>query len=290
MIQMDQFKFLLTGYGQGIVYCAVTFLFIVIAKTIADKRTVRFDDDHEIEEKSNAAVGLRRAGLYLAFAVGLAGSLGGKSVGFVNDIVWLLLDSVLITVCLFACREVNDRLMLPNINNDDEAQKGNVAVGLVECGMYIATGLVINGAFFGESADMATGIMSALAFFVLGQMVLLICGVVYGKILPFDIRGEIAAGNAAAGLALGGMLVALGVILRDSVAGPFMGWVPDLISFGMAAVFGIVMLLIFKKLTDVFLLPNADLSVEVARDRNVAALALTEGVVIAMAVIISNVV
>jgi hypothetical protein len=66
--------------------------------------------------------------------------------------------------------------------------------------------------------------------------------------------------------------------------------VPDLISFGMAAAFGIVMLLIFKKLTDIFLLPNADLSVEVARDKNVAALALTEGVVIAMAVIISNVV
>lgn len=290
MIQMDQFKFLLTSYGQGIVYCAITFIFIVIAKTIADKRTVRFNDDHEIEEKSNAAVGLRRAGLYLAFAVGLAGSLGGKSVGFVNDIVWLLLDSVLITLCLFACREINDRLMLPNVNNDDEAQKGNVAVGLVECGMYIATGLVLNGAFFGESADMVTGVMSALAFFALGQMVLLICGVVYEKILPFDIKGEIAAGNAAAGLAVGGMLVALGVILRDSVAGPFMGWVPDLISFGMAAVFGIVMLLIFKKLTDIFLLPNADLSVEVARDRNVAALALTEGVVIAMAVIISNVV
>jgi hypothetical protein len=50
------------------------------------------------------------------------------------------------------------------------------------------------------------------------------------------------------------------------------------------------MLLIFKKLTDWFLLPNADLSEEVERDHNVAALALTEGVVIAMAVIISHVV
>ncbi len=286
----DQIRALLTSYGQGAVYCIITFCFIYIAKVIADRRTVRFDDDHEIEEKSNAAVGFRRAGLYLAFAVALAGSLRGRSLGFMTDILWLLVDSALITLFLFACREINDRVMLPNINNDDEAQKGNVAVGLVEFGMYLATGLILNGAFFGESADMVIGIVSALAFFALGQVVLLACGLCYEMILSFDIKAEIAKGNAAAGLALGGMLVALGIILRNSVSGPFVGWVPDLVSFGMSAAFGILMLLIFKKFTDIFLLPGAELSVEVARDHNVAALALTEGVVIAIAVVVSNVV
>jgi uncharacterized membrane protein YjfL (UPF0719 family) len=287
---MEEFIPVLTRYGQGLVYCLITFIFILIAKTLADRRTVRFDDDEEIEEKSNLAVGFRRAGLYLGFAVGLAGALGGKSLGFVTDILWLLVDGVLITVCLFICRELNDRVMLAGINNDDAAQAGNVAVGLSECGMYIATGLILGGAFFGESADMATGIVSALVFFVLGQVVLLACGRLYEVMLPFDMEAEIGTGNPAAGLALGGILVALGVILASSVTGPALGWRLDLTSFGLSAVYGIIMLLIFKKLTDWFLLPNADLSEEVERDHNVAALALTEGVVIAMAVIISHVV
>ncbi|MCP4693663.1 MAG: DUF350 domain-containing protein [Desulfobacterales bacterium] len=277
------------NFGQGLAYAVITFIFIIIAKKIADWRTSKFDDDKEIIEKSNNAVGFRRTGLYVAYAIAFAGTLGADGgADFKRDVLALLVDGVLITVCLFACRAINDRIMLPNINNDDEAEKGNVAVGLAECGMYIGTGFVLNGAFAGGGESLQVGVVGALVFFVIGQIALLLCGRCYEMITPYNVREEIEKGNAAAGVALAGMLIALGIILRSSIAGPSMGWTADLASFGLYTVYGIVLLLIFRKAIDIFLLPNTSMADEVARDRNVAALALTQAGIIAVAIVISS--
>ena len=284
-----QYSTLFANLGQGLVYAVIAFLFIVAAKKIADMRTTDIDDDHQIEEESNKAIGFRRTGLYLSYAIAFAGTLSGESAGFITDIVALLLDGVVITICLFICRFINDRVMLAHIDNDEEAKNGNTAVGLVECGMYIATGFVLNGSFTGTSESIAAGIISAVVFFVVGQAALLVCGLCYEMITPFNIRDEIKKGNEASGIALAGMLIALGIILRASIAGPATGWAADFISFGLHTVYGIVLLLIFKKAVDWLLLPGTSISVEVERDRNVAALALTEAGIIAVAIVISSV-
>lgn len=280
---------LFTNLGQGFVYAIITFIFIVIAKQIADKRTVEIDDDHEVQENSNKAVGFRRTGLYIAYAIAFAGTLSGVSAGFVPDVLALLLDGVVITICLFACRAINDHVMLAHIDNDQEAKKGNLAVGLAECGMYVATGFVLNGAFTGTSESIWTGIISAVVFFIVGQAALLLCGYCYEIMTPFNVRAEIEKGNPAAGTALAGMLIALGIILRSSIAGPAVGWAADFISFLLYTVYGIVLLLIFRKAVDWFLLPGASMAEEVERDQNVAALALTESSIIAVAIVISSV-
>ena len=54
--------------------------------------------------------------------------------------------------------------------------------------------------------------------------------------------------------------------------------------------YGIVLLLlIFNKAIDRFLLPDTKIAVEVERDRNIAALALAEAAMIAIAIVISAV-
>jgi uncharacterized membrane protein YjfL (UPF0719 family) len=284
-----QLAAIVTILGQGAVYAVIAFLFIVATKKIDDQRTASIDDDHEIEEKSNLAVGLRRTGLYLGMAIALAGTLGGVSAGFAMDVLALVADGIVITVCLFVSRTVNDRVMLGHLENDNEVKKGNVAVGLSECGMFVATGFILNGSFFGTSENIPAGIASAVVFFVAGQAVLLIGGYGYERIAPFNVREEIRNGNAAAGMALAGMLIALGVILRSSIAGPSAGWAADFVSFGAYAVYGIVLLLIFKKAADLFLLPGTSIAVEVQRDRNVAAVALTEAGIIAVAIMIGSI-
>jgi len=275
--------------GRGILYAAITFAFIIIAKKIADKRTVAIDDDHEILENSNTAVGFRRAGLYLAYAMAFAGTLAGDDAGFMSDVVALLLDGVVITFCLFTCRTLNDRVMLAYIDNDKEAGRGNTAVGLAEGGMYIATGLVLNGSFTGTSDNMVIGLISAIVFFILGQAALLLCGFCYEIISAFNVQAEIKKGNVAAGIALAGVLVALGIILRAAIAGPSVGWVADMLSFAFYTLYGIILLLIFNKVIEFFILPGASLATEVQRDRNVAAVVLMQAGMIAMAVIISAV-
>ena len=80
--------------------------------------------------------------------------------------------------------------------------------------------------------------LSALLFFVLGQVVLLTFGLLYEMITPFNVREEIKKNNLAAGIGLGGILVALGIILMSSLSGPFTGWGTDIAGFAIYTVFG----------------------------------------------------
>ncbi len=271
--------------GQGFVYAVVVLAYIYVAKKIMDWRTTDMDDDYEIEEKSNPAVGLQRAGLYLGISLGMTGALSGGSMGFVKDLITLVWEGALIVGLMFIAREVCDRIMLPGIDNDVEAAEGNAAIGFSELGIYIASGLVLAGAFSGEGG----GLVSALVFFGLGELVLILLFYVYELSTPFSIKEEIQGGNPAAGLNAAGMMVALGIILRSSISGPALGWTQDLIAFGISAGAGIAMLLIFRYLIDLLLLPNTDLETEIKRDQNMAAIALTEGVILSVAFIVAAV-
>jgi uncharacterized membrane protein YjfL (UPF0719 family) len=272
-------------------FCAIAFGYIWVAKKLADARTKSFNDDNEIEENSNKAVGFRRAGLYVAIGIALVGTLSGTSQGLMEDVISLAIDGAVILVCLFACRALNDNIMLGHIDNDQEAKNGNSAVGLAECGMYMATGFILNGSLSGDgSGGIIAGVIGTVVFFAVGQALLLLFGLCYEKITPYNVRDEIKKDNPAAGLALAIMLVALGIILRASIAGPSSGWIQDFKGFGISAGYGIILLLVFRKMIDIFLLPNTNLETEIKRDQNVAAIAVTGSAILAVALIISSVV
>jgi uncharacterized membrane protein YjfL (UPF0719 family) len=280
------YSVLFMGFGKGFVFVIISVLIIGIAKFMADRRTVEFDDDAHIDD-GNLAVGLRRAGLYLGIAIALSASIGGASVSFLSDVITLVADGVLILICLFSCRFINDKIMLGPINNDQECMKGNAAVGVTEACMYIATGFVLNGSLSGTNSNLMESVLSTIVFFILGQLVLLIFGYLYEVITPFNVRDEIKNNNLAAGIGLGGILVALGIILRSSIEGPFTGWGDDIANFGMYALYGIIMLLIFRAIIAKMLLPTTKLSVEIVEDKNVAALLVAESAIIAVAIIIA---
>ncbi|MBU2631280.1 MAG: DUF350 domain-containing protein, partial [Proteobacteria bacterium] len=189
-------------------------------------------------------------------------------------------------------------IMLGNINNDEECIKvfvqpdgrkvtGNTAVGMVEAGMYLATGFILKGAISGTGGTFLQGIASAILFFILGQLALLIFGFLYELITPFNVRNQIKDNNLAAGIGLGGILIALGIILMASISGPFTGWANDIAGFGIYTVYGIVMLLVFRAVVDKILLPTTNIATEVEQDRNVAALIVVESAVNAVAIMIA---
>lgn len=287
----------LTGLGHGFIYVIVGIFFIWLVKKVDDWRTKEFDDDVHIDD-GNMAVGLRRAGLYLGIAIALSGALTGSSKGFFLDLIQLLIDGLIVTGFMFSSRFINDFIMLGNINNDEECVKtfvqpdgrkvvGNTAVGMVEAGMYVATGFILNGSISGSGGTFIQSIISAVLFFILGQMALLVFGFLYELITPFNVRNEIKNNNPAAGIGLGGILIALGIILMSSISGPFSGWANDLASFGIYTVYGIVMLLIFKIIVDKLLLPTTNIATEIKEDRNVAALIVVASAINAVAIIIA---
>lgn len=285
------------GLIQGLVFVLVGIFFIWLAKTVDDRRTRDFDDDVHIDN-GNLAVGLRRGGLYLGVALGLSGALSGGSSGFFLDLLYLILDGIIIVGLLFSSRFLNDFIMLGHVSNDGECireftredgQKvtGNTAVGLVEASMYLATGFILKGSLSGGGGTFVQAIASAVLFFILGQAALLLFGLLYEMITPFNVREEIKKNNPAAAIGLGGILVSLGIILMSSVSGPFTGWANDLAGFLLYTVYGIVMLLVFRKVVEKLLLPTTSLAVEIKEDRNVAAMVVAESAIAAVAVIIA---
>jgi len=288
---------MVASLGQGLMYVILGVFFIWLVKKVDDWRTREFDDDVEIDN-GNVAVGLRRAGLYLGIAIALSGAMKGTSSGFFPDLFQLMIDGLIITGFMFSSRFVNEYMMLGKINNDQECVKiiitpegkkitGNSAVGMVEAGMSIATGFILNGSISGIGGSFIEGIASAGLFFILGQMALLLFGFLYELTTSFNVRNEIQNNNLAAGIGLGGTLMAFGIILMASLSGPFTGWAHDILSFCLYTVYGIIMLLVFKTVIGRLLLPTTSIATEIKEDRNVAAMIVVECAINAVAIIIA---
>lgn len=286
----------ITSLAQGFSFALVGILFIFLAKRLDDWRTKDFDDDRHIDD-GNVAVGLRRAGLYLGIAIAMSGALSGPSAGFWQDLLHLAVDGLIITGFLFSARFINDLIMMGHLDNDSECTKtftlpdgrtviGNTALGTVEAAMYIATGFILKGSLSGGGGTFAQSLLSALLYFIIGQAVLLIFGFLYELVTPFNVREEIK-NNLAAGIGLGGILIALSIILMSSLSGPFTGWGRDLAGFVIYTVFGMILLLGFRGFIDRILLPTTNLATEVKEDRNVAALVVVQSAMAAIAVIIA---
>lgn len=289
----------LNGLGQAVIFVIVSIFFIWLAKIADDWRTKDFNDDVHIDD-GNTAVGLRRGGLYLAIAIALSGALDGASKGFLVDFGLLVLDGFIILCCMFSCRWINDKIMLGHVNNDEECIKvftlkngtevtGNSAVGMVEAGIFIATGFIMKGSLSGGGGGgtFVQNIESTFLFFAAGQLCLLLFGYLYEIITPFNLRNEIKDNNLAAGIGLAGMVVALGIVLAASISGPFTGWENDIVSFAFYGFSGIILLLLFRTIIERILLPTTNIATEIKEDRNVAALVVAESAIIAIAVIIA---
>ena len=280
---------------------SIVFLILLLAKKLRDVRfrasfdvpsgadPAEFTADHQIEEKGNVAVALRRCGLSVAFGFGLAGVVSGGMRGFgsgvqayLRETGLIVLDCVILLAFLFFAQFIVEKIILRRINNNAALKDNNTAVGFTEFGSYAATGLIAYGSFSGEGGGWET----AVGFFLLGQLALLLFAVIYEFSTPFNMIGEIQKGNAAADVMLGGTLLTLGIILSWTIAGPFTTWAEGIIGFARSTAMGIILLIPFQFLIDKAFLPHTTLKIEVERDQNVAACAVTVCAQVALAIMI----
>ena len=135
-----------------------------------------------------------------------------------------------------------------------------------------------------------------MVFFLLGQVALVLFAFVYQAVQKedvlheierdYEIDGRFVGGNAAAGMAFGGSLVAFSLILFAGAHGDFEGWAHNTAVFGWAALVGIVTLPAWRIFVDKVMLPKADLAKEIYRDRNVNAALLESVCLIAFALVV----
>lgn len=302
----------------SLVYSASALLIaagLLLVARVAYSALARFDVEHELTEADNPAVGPALFGYLGGVSIVLAGLLGteGASLEDPTGIAWDLAElfgwGLLAIVLLKLSGWLNDKLILRGFENKKElVEDRNLGVGVTLGGSYIASGLVLAGALTGTVAPevlptdasrldrLLHELMSAGTFFALGQVALIVFGQIYRFIQPTDVFKAIEedyvvdgvhhGGNAAAGIAFGGNLAALGLVLFGAARADFTGWVDNLATFGIVTGVGLVLLPLWRFFVDHVMLGKADLAKEIYEDRNCNAALLETASVIGMAMVL----
>jgi uncharacterized membrane protein YjfL (UPF0719 family) len=276
---------IVTDSWQMVWFVVEAVIIAFIGIFLFDLRT-KYDENYLVIENSNLAVALRKGAILLGLGIGISSSLVGPVEHLWSDTLTVAIHGGVILVCLFVAGWVNDKFLLIKVKNDTEIEAGNSAVGFFEMGSYLATGLILKESFAGDNES----IINALIFFVEGQFALIIFFKIYEWVTPYNLVNLVKDKNDAAGVTVGAMLSSLGFILAAGIAGPFAGLWHDVVAIAIAAVQGIILLLLVRLVAARLFLPKASLKDEIERDRNVAAVVQMDGFVIAAALIIAAVV
>ena len=260
-------------------YVGVAMLLLAFARFLKDRLTP-FSLRIEMTERDNPALGISVAGYYVGVLVIIIGAMStgpSAAVPLLDDLLTTAGYAILGILLLNVSRLLVDRVLLRDFSTVKEIiEDRNVGTGAVEMGAYVASALIIAGAIQGEGG----GPHTAMAFYGVGQLGLLVYGHIYRALCRYDLHAEIERDNVAAGVALGLNLIAIGLISMKGIAGDFLGWEVNLSRFAAAYVVGLVILVVLRFVIDWMLLPGASLQREIAEDRNLNA-AWIEGSVLA---------
>jgi uncharacterized membrane protein YjfL (UPF0719 family) len=246
----------------AVVLVVVFYGLFFIGKIIHDGLHRGYRLTHELVERDNAALALAVAGYYFGLVLALGGAIVGDSAGIVEDLIDMftygLLSIVLLNLSWILC----DKLILYKFKVTDELIRDqNPGTGAICFAISTASGLIIFGAVSGDGGN----IWTAIAFWSIGQVMLILASLVYNFITPYDIHAEIEKDNIAAGVSFSGALIAMGIILGLAAEGDFYSWREDLPKFLLIASLGLVILPPIRFLTDKVLLPTVKLTDEIAR-------------------------
>ena len=296
---IDAFLDTLQAFPRGLVFVAEGMIILALAKFARDVVT-RHNINEEVVDKANLAVALRLCGYFLAVILILLGVLYQPlTIGFAEEgfgfnqtlgeeVLRVFLYSLAGIVALNLVRVLFDRLILYQFHLEKEVvEDRNAGAGAAELGMYVATGLLIAGAVAGETGGSeGEAALIALAFFGMGLALLIAFALFYEFTTSFKIHDEIEKDNVAVGVALGGNLIAIGLVTLKAVFGDFTGWGESIAAFLVFGVLGFVLLYVMRLLIDLVILPTVKVSQALSEGRNVGVALVESAVVISAALVL----
>lgn len=222
----------------------------------------------------NYAVALRRGGAHLGLAIAMIGVASGQaSTNLLADMAAMFAYGLMAAGFMVTSLMVTDKLILPGVNNTGELAKNNLAVGIVEFGAMVMTGIIAYASIHGDGGSW----VASVVYFLAGQALLVLLTLAYEKIFAArDLVARISRGELASGIYLAGKLVAYGLIMQAAIIGPVRGdHVSAAMEFGVTAIGGLALLFIFEWLVDWLLVTSTKVREIIEKNQISAAIQLT---------------
>jgi len=263
----------LSSFGIGLVEVLVFIGFLAGLWQLLNVITRSFDDHGEILVRGNWAYLVQRLGITVAQAVGMLSAIGLNAPNRWSDVGWLAVAGTWVLLLLLAVHPVIDKAIGRQVQRPDQMRSDDLAVSMVKAAFYVAFGFVVNGSLSGSAPNWPTALVATLVFTVLGGALLVGCYLLVDLVNPFPIREGVREGRLASSLEAAGVLVALGMIMRNAIAGDFVGWGPALVGFAVTAIAGLLVLYATRWLFDKLVLTQSTIR-EVHESNRVTAAAL----------------
>ncbi|WP_017733092.1 DUF350 domain-containing protein [Nafulsella turpanensis] len=243
----------------SLIYLALCFVLFVIGKLAFRLFHRDVNVREELVEHDNLAFAIAHVGYFIGILLAIGSAIVGPSHGLVQDIIDISIYGLLAILLLNLSLIINDKVILRRFSIREEISgKQNVAVGIAEAGIAVATGLILMGSVSGEGGS----ILTALAFWAIGQVLLIVIALFYNVINRFDLHDQLASANVAIGIAFGGALIAMANLIRYGLSGEFETWQETLTAVGIEIAAGLVFLPVVRLVADKMLLPGQNLTDE----------------------------
>ncbi|ALU45183.1 DUF350 domain-containing protein [Pseudoalteromonas rubra] len=243
---------------------------IFIAKWLYNA-TTSYNTFTEIEQNNNLALAVSISGFLIAVTMIYVAVLQGPSKGLLTDLLNVSLYAFTGLGLLLITRVFSDKLLLPRFCNKEQiVTHQNLGVGIAQFASYISAGLIIAGALMGEG-----NFTSAIVFYLLAQLVLLIASKLYDALTHFDLQHELEKHNMAAAVSFAATKIATGIILFHALRGGLESWSQSITLFFVDALIALVLLPVVRLLTDLVLMPGVRVNKAIAEGNT--AVSLIEG-------------
>ena len=258
---------------ETFLYLATAFILFFIGKVVYSMVHARINVKDELVKKDNLAFALAIIGYYIGLLLAIGSAIIGPSKGIVLDLVDIGIYGLLAIILLNLSSFINDAVILSKFKIEKEiVDDRNAGTGVVLAASYIASGLIIFGAVSGEGENFfpglswgytLSGIVSAVSFWFIGQIILVITAYFYNLITPYNVHEHIEKDNVAVGIGFAGALISLANLVRHGISGDFIGWTENAYWLGIEIMIGLAFLPSVRLITDKVLLPGEKLTDEI---------------------------
>lgn len=244
-------------------YIITAFVLFLIGKASYQLFHPRLRVKYELVEKDNLAFAVAHTGYFIGILLAVGSAIIGPSHGLYIDLFDITTYGLLAIFLLNISTIVTDKILLRKFSVHKEiVEDQNVGTGVVEAANAIASGLVLMGAVTGENLTGMSGYVTAIIFWVIGQVAVIFIAWIYHLITSYDVHVEIEKDNVAVGVGFAGVMVAIGNLVRFALSGDFESWTATFTDVGFEIVLGLILLPIARFLADKILLPGRNLTDE----------------------------